>query len=523
MNEANGVPKGWATARVGDILSLINGFAFKPSHWKGSGLPIVRIQNLNDPEADYNYCPDAVPSKYLVVEGDLLFAWSGTPGTSFGAHIWRGQNAWLNQHIFKVNFDRKKFDPRFVRLAINQNLKEYITVAHGGAGLAHITKGKFEDSHLLIPPLAEQRRIMSKIEELFSDLDAGVAALVRVRTNLRRYRAAVLHAAVNGKLTEAWRRANRPSEPASQLLLRILDERRKKWEDDQRRKYSEAGKTPPNNWREKYPNPIPPNPSDLPVLPEGWCWATGDQLISYLRNGWSFKPHPNPPGHRLLRINAVRPMSVDLDEVRFVNRPITEVQGYFVEVGDLLFTRYNGSVDLLGVCGMVRRLSEPTLHPDKLIRVRTVLSHPLNAYIEMAANVGVSRQHMAARARTTAGQTGISGSDIREMPVPLCPLDEQVYMLSEVERRLSVVQAVGAEVEHGLKRATRLRQAILKRVFDGRLVQQDPSDESAAKLLERIKAEVASTSAVTAGKVKNTKGTARRRKVVTGEELFDAR
>jgi len=177
MSEATELPRGWATAQVKDLVTLTNGRAFKPTEWKQTGLPIIRIQNLNDRDAPFNYCPDEFPEKFRVRNGDLLFAWSGTPGTSFGAHIWRGNDAWLNQHIFKVGFDREYLHERFLRFSINQNLDNYVRQAHGGAGLAHITKGMFEESQLLIAPFNEQRRIVAKIEELFSDLDAGVAAL----------------------------------------------------------------------------------------------------------------------------------------------------------------------------------------------------------------------------------------------------------------------------------------------------------------------------------------------------------
>src|SRR5438445_407881 len=140
------LPEGWAYGRIYDLVRLVNGFAFKPSHWKGRGLPIIRIQNLNNPNAPFNYCPDRIPEKFLVRHGNLLFAWSGTPGTSFGAHIWNGGNGWLNQHIFRVDFDESLLDKIYLRLAINCNLQSYIAEAHGGVGLAHITKGRFEES-----------------------------------------------------------------------------------------------------------------------------------------------------------------------------------------------------------------------------------------------------------------------------------------------------------------------------------------------------------------------------------------
>ncbi len=333
---------------------------------------------------------------------------------------------------------------------------------------------------------------MAAIEEQFARLDAGVAALERTRANLKRYRASVLKAAVEGRLTERWREEHPDAEDAKTLLQRILEERRAWWEKNQRARYAAKRQNPPKNWRSKYKEPVAPDTINLPALPERWTWTTVDQLVSVIRNGLSKKPAPTPPGHRILRINAVRPMRVNMEEVRYIDLTTEQVESYFLHDGDILFTRYNGSVDLLGVAGMVRACSEPTLHPDKLIRAQ-MLPGALAAYAELACNTGASRAHVERGARTTAGQTGVSGADVKEMPVPLPPLTEQQEIVAEVERRLSVAEGVEAQVEAGLKRAARLRQAILKRAFEGRLVPQDPADEPAEALLERIRSERAAT------------------------------
>jgi type I restriction enzyme S subunit len=341
---------------------------------------------------------------------------------------------------------------------------------------------------LRFAPLNEQRCIVAKIEELFSDLDAGVAALKRAKANLKRYRASVLKAAVEGKLTEQWRAKHPATEPASALLARILQERRLKWEADQLAKFAAAKKEPPKNWRDKYVEPTPLDTTGLPELPEGWCWATLDQLLNYLRNGYFQSPTGADSGTPILRINAVRPLKVDLAESRFLNEIEGSVDDHFIENGDLLFTRYNGSVDLLGVAGMVRGCTEKVLHPDKLIRVKLILGEPLPSFIEVAANIGESRKHMVGRARTTAGQKGVSGPDVREMPIPLPPLAEQACINTEVATKLSQIDAAEAQIAHGLLRAARLRQSIFKRAFEGKLVPQDPKDEPASALLERLRA-----------------------------------
>jgi len=105
---------GWPEVKVGDVLTLRNGRAFKSSEWRTGGTPIIRIQNLKSADAPFNYFDSELPDQFAVRTGDLLFAWSGTPGTSFGAHVWDGPDAWLNQHIFRVDFSPQYFDRDFL-------------------------------------------------------------------------------------------------------------------------------------------------------------------------------------------------------------------------------------------------------------------------------------------------------------------------------------------------------------------------------------------------------------------------
>jgi len=155
----------WPTSPLGELCGLINGRAFKPSDWGKSGLPIVRIQNLNDPTKPFNYYNGDYKEKHRIDNGDILLSWSGTPGTSFGCFRWMRGPALLNQHIFKVIVDDDIIDGEFFIYAVNSKLDEMIRQAHGGVGLRHITKKKLEAIHLPTPPLAEQRRIVARIKE----------------------------------------------------------------------------------------------------------------------------------------------------------------------------------------------------------------------------------------------------------------------------------------------------------------------------------------------------------------------
>ncbi|MEI2611636.1 MAG: restriction endonuclease subunit S [Candidatus Promineifilaceae bacterium] len=201
-------------------------------------------------------------------------------------------------------------------------------------------------------------------------------------------------------------------------------------------------------------------------------WARFEQLLAELKNGhFSKAPDSEPPGIPILRISAVRPLSVDLNEPRFLREEMTsKIENYLLENGDLLFTRYNGNLHYVGVCGVVRNLKEPMLYPDKLIRARVVSKNINPAYLEIYFASTFARRYIEFRAKSTAGQHGIAGGQILDSPVMLPPLAEQHRIVAEVERRLSVITTLEQTLTTNLARAERLRQSILHRAFTGQLV-----------------------------------------------------
>jgi type I restriction enzyme S subunit len=154
----------WPTKPLGAVCELVNGRPFKPHEWEEAGLPIIRIQNLNDPTKPFNYTTKALPEKFKVKRGDTLLSWSGTPGTSFGCFRWDGPEGWLNQHIFNVHLGEEVLPPFFI-YQVNSKLDELIAKAHGGVGLQHITKGALSSVDVTVPPLAEQERIVKRLDE----------------------------------------------------------------------------------------------------------------------------------------------------------------------------------------------------------------------------------------------------------------------------------------------------------------------------------------------------------------------
>ncbi len=186
------LPSGWEWVRLGSLCRLVNGRAFKEEDWSDSGLPIIRIQNLNDPTRPFNYFNGECSPRYAVRNGDVLISWSGTPGTSFGAFLWNRGKAILNQHIYRADVDEQRcLRPYFVQ-AVNLRLDELIRRAQGGVGLRHITKAELEHVPLPFPfpsspscSLDTQRKIVDQINALMNEVweARDIASNIRRDTN----------------------------------------------------------------------------------------------------------------------------------------------------------------------------------------------------------------------------------------------------------------------------------------------------------------------------------------------------
>ena len=469
------LPEGWAQAEVSELLTLLNGYPFKPSQWKGRGRPIIRIQNLNNPDARFNYCPDDIPRKYIVRTGDLLFAWSGTPGTSFGAHIWGGGEAWLNQHIFRVDFEEAFLDRRFLKLAINRNLDDYIDQAHGGVGLAHITKGKFDASYLPIAPLPEQKRIVAKVEDLLTHVNATRDRLTNVPKILKCFRQSVLAAACSGQLTADWRNQEIGSESGAGFVERVAG--------------LKAVATVPDD----------EDPVDLPTLPEEWTWSRCEHLcvparaITYgvIKLGPSFGK-----GVPTLRSSDVRWLHIDDIDVKRISPTIaTDYSRTLLQGGEILVT-VRGSLG--GVAVVPARMAGFNIS-------REVAMLPLypqfNAQFFCYAIASVWSQNWLSEVTKGVAYTGVNIRDLKRLPLPVPPLGEQIEIVRRIEALFKLADTIEERVEAATKRADKLTQAIMAKAFRGELVpteaqlarREGRDYEPASILLERIKADGVST------------------------------
>lgn len=332
-----------------------------------------------------------------------------------------------------------------------------------------------------LPPLAEQHRIVTEIETQFTRLDASVAALRRAQANLKRYRASVLKDACEGRLVpteaELARVEGREYEPAAVLLERILAERRARWESQEKR-------------RGKYKEPSAPDASTLPELPEGWVWASLEALSELkggVTKGQCYKSDQALREVPYLRVANVQRGFLDLNNVSTIATSKENVSQLRLNPGDVLFTE-GGDRDKLGRGWVWKGEIEECIHQNHVFRARPCPDSVIPEFVSWWGN-SFGQDFFSRFGKQTTNLASINLTVLSQFPIPLPPFAEQVRIVAEVERRLSVAQQAEATVEASLARAERLRQSILKQAFSGKLVPQDPDDEPASALLERIRAE----------------------------------
>jgi type I restriction enzyme S subunit len=475
------LPKNWQTVLIKDICTLINGRGFKKSEWSKLGLPIIRIQNLNSPNANFNYYEGHFDDRILISEGDLLFAWSGTPGTSFGAHIWRGKQGLLNQHIFRVVLDENNLDKNYLCLAINEKLESFISRAQGGVGLRHITKSKFENTEIYLPPLNEQRRIVAKIEALQERSRRAREALEAIPPLLEKFRQSVLATAFRGDLTAEWRQKHSDVEPASQLLERIQDERRRRWEEAELAKMKAKGKEPKDDrWKAKYKEPEPVDASGLPELPEGWEWATCEEICSKVQDGTHFSPKNQfkeriEGSYPYITAKNIKDQGIILDDITYIDHETHRniYERCNVEKGDVLLIKDGVTTGVVTVNQIDEEFSllssVAMLKPEEY----GVNSHYLKYYLSSPFGYSMVTGQM-----TGTAIKRIILDRIRRTPIPLPSFDEQRKIVEKIEKRLSIVTNVYPHVTLSLEEIERLNQSILAKAFRGELVPQDPRTEA---------------------------------------------
>ncbi len=482
------VPEGWAWTTLGKICS-------KPQYgWTTKGIEHGRIKLLRTTDitkgvidwSSVPFCAQDPParSKYQLAEDDIVISRAGSVGVS----------ALLQQPIpaavfasYLIRFKALGILPRFTAYYL-QSPRYWAAISENAAGIAipNVNATKLAALRIPLAPFREQHRIVAKIESLFAKLDEGVAALKRAEANLERYRASVLKAAVEGRLTEQWRRENPPEETAEELLQRILAVRRKCWEEEQLARFEAKGKKLLKNWKAKYKEPVKPDTSGLPGLPEGWCWATVDQVTAGNRTSAYGVLKPGPEvlgGIPLVRVGNIQNGMVSGPLKRIAPEVASRYGRTRLRGGELLIT-------LVGAIGRTAVVPSDLSGANTARAVGVVPVSPMldPRWTELWFRSPLQRLQMIGKAHEVARKT-LNLEDVRSATVALAPGCEQRAILLAVEETERGLTPTVEHMKESRSYAATLRQSILKRAFEGRLVPQDPADEPASVLLEGIRAE----------------------------------
>jgi type I restriction enzyme S subunit len=495
MSEGKGLPKGWVACTLGDI------YHDKATTITPSTLPTEEFELYSVPSHPTGIAERALgssvgSSKQTVDPGTVLLCkinprinrtWV-VPAKSGLRQI--ASTEWIT--FFPV----EGLFPRFLGFYLQQNrIRDFLASNASGVGgsLMRVKPSTLQHFPFVLPPVPEQHRIVEKIEELFSDLDAGVASLERAKANLKRYRASALKSAVEGRLTDEWRKTHPQTEDGQMLLDRILRERREKWEKDQLAHFKKKGKEPPKSWQSKYEEPSAPDTGELHDLPEGWVYCTLEQIYESKKKGTRTGPfgtllnkhEHQTQGVPVIGIENIGEMEFHQgSKIHITEAKAKELEDYDLVPGDIVISR-SGTVG--EVCVIPADIAQARMSTN-LMRIRLYPNGvtPLYFCLLLHGSPFVKRQIHSLCSGSTRDFLNTEILKMLVFPVP--PPAEQAEVLGVVEERLSQIDSAEKTIDAELIRAKRLRQSILKQAFEGKLVPQDPKDEPASVLLERIKA-----------------------------------
>jgi len=452
--KVDSLPKGWKIVRVKEIADSIQYGHTASAIFRKAGPRFLRITDIQNGQVDWDSVPSCdIPekdiAKYRLTKGDLVFARTGaTTGKSFLIHDC--PEAIFASYLIRVRVSITLDSGYLAAFFQSPDYWQQIEKGKRGIGQPNVNGKVLGEVQFPLPPLDEQRRIVAEIEKQFTRLDAGVAALQRVQLKLKRYRASVLKSACEGRLvpteSELARAEGRDYESAKVLLQRILTERREKW-----------------NGRGKYKEPAAPDIADLPELPEGWVWATTTQVLYEVKDGTHDTPKYHEAGIPFITQKHIKPTGLVFENYKLIS--LDDHEQFYKrsnpERGDIL-------VSMIGV----NRGESCIVTMDEIFSIKNVgLFKPYHEF----TNVVFIQFYLSSRLGQTlilrnskgGAQPFIGLTELRGWSIPLPPLAEQERIAAEVERRLSVVDELEATITANLQRATRLRQAILQRAFNG--------------------------------------------------------
>jgi len=494
----NKVPGSWETIALAELCERLVDGSHNPPPAVESGKPMLSARNINYFSVlfdEYRFISESAfeveNARTQVTPGDVLLTIVGTIGRA--AVVAANHPPFALQRSVAV-LKPRGISARYLAYALSSpEQQRWLTDNAKGTAQKGVYLKTLGTAEIHVAPLAEQTRIVAKLEELLSDLDAGVAELKAAQKKLAQYRQSLLKAAVEGALTAAWRAQHQPTETGAQLLQRILQERRARWEARQLAKFAEQGKTPPKDWQKKYPEPVQPDASGLPQLPQGWVWATIDQIaqvgtgVTPLRSKSAYFNEGTIPW---VTSGALNSEAVASATELVTELALKECRLELYPVGSLLVAMY-GEGKTRGKCSELR--IPATINQAIAAIVLEPAAQSCKAYLK--AFLLDSYEKM--RAQASGGvQPNLNLQIVKAIALPLPPCSEQAEITQLLDGQFDQISQQQIAVQVSLQQSTAQRQNILRAAFSGQLVPQDPHDEPASVLLERIRAERAAQGAV---------------------------
>ncbi|WP_411847432.1 restriction endonuclease subunit S [Roseibacillus persicicus] len=448
----NDLPKDWEWASLDQLSEFVTDGDHNPPKRQSSGIPHLTAKHVKNGTVTTEKCTfvseegfEQTRSRYEPRAHDVLVTCVGTIGEV--ALVPERLVFSADRNLAAARLTEDGALPKFVTFALNEpKVAKFLREGSGSTAQPHLYLRDLRKTPIPLPPLPEQRRIVARIEEIFSRLDAGVAALHHAKAQLQRYRQSVLAAAVTGQLTQAWREQNPDTEPVSELLASVLAEREEVW----------AG-------RGKYKPPVEVE-GDLENLPSGWEWTTLAHLANHIADGTHKTPTYVEDGVAFLSAKDVNGFKLSFDTCRYIPREEHEqlIKRCFPKPGNVLVTK-SGTIGRIAVVKTNREFSL-----FESVANVPVLGQICSEFVAYAAQVGI------AGAFGTKNKKGVAVrhlhlEDLRRLPIPLPSLAEQNQIVAEAEARTTAIDHLEAELDRQITHATRLRQSTLSSAFSGKL------------------------------------------------------
>jgi type I restriction enzyme, S subunit len=483
------LPPGWRWTTVGSVSSLVQYGSSSKTTEKPDGIPVLRMGNIVDGRVStekLKYLPTDHPEfpDLLLETGDVLFNRTNSSELVGKTAVYSGNPhpCSFASYLIRVRLT-DSYEPKLLSYYLNSVFgRNWISsVLTQQVGQANVNGSKLKSLQIPVPPRAEQSRIVAEIEKQFTRLDAAVASLKRAQANLKRYRAAVIRAACEGRLVpteaELARAQCRDYEPADRLLERVYQAHRVVSGANRQVGMSARG-IQPASVRFRPDNAFGPGnkhtPLDLHQLPEGWTWASLESMSAAVVDCPHSTPKWTESGPVCVRTTEFLPGKLDLSGARHVSESTYRERIGRLEPreGDILYSREGG---ILGIACMVPPSTKVCLG-QRMMLVRVHETIPAR-YVMWVLNSKLTLDRVRGLIGGSASPH-LNVGDVKTFPIPVPPSAEARRIIDEVDRRLLVADRFEGAIAFDLARTIRLRQSILRLAFEGKLVSKSSLAES---------------------------------------------